>query len=414
MKRPPAPRYGQSPWLDRFPDSRVPDYPSYRGASTRDVVVIGGGLTGCAAAYAFATAGLAVTLLEADRLGHGRTAFNTGWLSVEPDVDFVTLEKAIGLRGARYAYQAWRRAALEGTSLLRRLNIKCDLQPCLGVTIAKDPEQANILKREYKERHEAGLETALLNARAATAAGSTPALAGLRVRECATLDPYRACVGMAAAAAGKGALVCERSAVRRIRFTRKHVDIFTAAGSLRARAVIVATGMPAKDLFKSLIRHFWFKTTHQVLTEPMPAKVRKAIATRDTIVRDRAQPPHLVRWVDDDRLLVSGAETAAQPPRLRDRLLVHHAMELMYEVSTMYPEISGIQPAYGWELDYALTDDGLPYFGRHRNYPHHLFAFGGDSRSVTGSFLASRMLLRQFLDEPDASDAPFEFARHGR
>src|SRR5687768_7697247 len=113
MKRPAPPRYGQSPWLDRFPKSRIPDHPAYRGASKRDVVVVGGGLTGCATAYAFAAAGVNVTLLEADRIGRGRTADGAGWISVEPDMDFASLETTIGLRGARHAFQAWRRAALD-------------------------------------------------------------------------------------------------------------------------------------------------------------------------------------------------------------------------------------------------------------------------------------------------------------
>ena len=39
---------------------------------------------------------------------------------------------------------------------------------------------------------------------------------------------------------------------------------------------------------------------------------------------------------------------------------------------------------------YARTSDGLPYIGPHRNFPHHLFAFGDSSRSVTGAYLASR------------------------
>src|SRR6188472_3337022 len=99
MKRPTPPGYGPSPWLDRFPKSRVPAYPSHRGASKRDVVVIGGGITGCATAHAFASAGLSVTLLESQRIGQGRTADGAGWISAEPDIDFVTLEKVIGVRG---------------------------------------------------------------------------------------------------------------------------------------------------------------------------------------------------------------------------------------------------------------------------------------------------------------------------
>ncbi len=52
------------------------------------------------------------------------------------------------------------------------------------------------------------------------------------------------------------------------------------------------------------------------------------------------------------------------------------------------------------------------HIGPHRNYPHHLFAFGGDaSHSVTGAYLASRILLRHYLDDLEPSDEAFGFER---
>ena len=50
-------------------------------------------------------------------------------------------------------------------------------------------------------------------------------------------------------------------------------------------------------IFKSLIRHFWFRTTYFALTEPVPAKIRQQMGRRDAVLRDRAKPPHLVRWL---------------------------------------------------------------------------------------------------------------------
>ena len=81
----------------------------------------------------------------------------------------------------------------------------------------------------------------------------------------------------------------------------------------------------------------------------------------------------------------------------------------MYELSMLYPDISGIQPEYGWEVPYARTSDGLPYIGPHRNFPHHLFAFGDSSHTVTGAYLASRILLRHHLGELDPADEVFGF-----
>jgi glycine/D-amino acid oxidase-like deaminating enzyme len=405
-----ATKYGRSAWVDQFARSRVPSYAAHRGKLQRDVVIIGGGLAGCTAAYAFAVAGVKVTLLEAGQIGRGSTGAESGWIADEPGVDFLSLEKAIGLRAARHAWQAWRRAALDFSSLLRRLDVRCDFDPHGSLTVAATPEQDTRLKREQKARRDAGMDTPFLSARAVASEAALVSVGGLRTKDGATLDPYRACLGVVAAAAARGAQICERSAVKKVTFTRKWVDVFTAAGTIRADAVVVATGVPT-PLFKSLARHFWFRTTYFALSEPVPTKIRQHLGRRASVIRDRSEPPHVVRWVDDERLLVNGADAETGPVRLRDSRLVQRTGQLMYELSTMYPEVSGIQPAYGWDAAYARTADGLPYIGSHRNFPHHLFAFGDASHSVTGAYLASRILLREYLGEADAADAVFSFAR---
>ena len=97
--------------------------------------------------------------------------------------------------------------------------------------------------------------------------------------------------------------------------------------------------------------------------------------------------------------------------RLREPTIVQRTGQLMYELSTMYPDVSGIQPSHGWAANYARSTDGLPYIGPHRNFPWHLFAFGDASHSVTGAYLASRVLLRHYSDEMDPADNAFAFHR---
>ena len=409
-------KYGRSPWLDAFPKSRVPAYPRQRGDMQIEAVIVGGGLTGCTTAYAFAAAGVKVLLLEADQIGRGATAFSSGWIAEEPGLAFADLEKAVGLRGARYGWQVWRRAALDFISLLRRLDIKCHLEEHGSALVAVTPEQAARLKRDQKARREAGIDASMMNARAIKADLGLDATAAIRSKHGATLDPYRACVGLAAAAADRGAVLFERSPVRKITFTRKIATVMTANGRIRTNRVVVATGMPT-PLFKALARHFWFHTTYAVETEPVPAKIRQQIGLgRDgsragVVIRDSAQPPHIIRWIEDDRLLITGADSDMIAPRLRNRVIVQRTGQLMYELSTLHSEISGIRPDHGWAADYARTAEGLPYLGPHRNYPFHLFAFGDSSRTVTGSYLASRILLRHHSGELDRGDDVFGFHR---
>src|SRR5262249_11000419 len=152
----------------------------------------------------------------------------------------------------------------------------------------------------------------------------------------------------AAAAADRGARLFEKTAVRRITFTRKHANVYTADGSVRTSRVGIATAMPT-SLSHSLSRHFWFKSTYLVETDPVPAKIRRSLAPISTVVQDSAVPPHVVRWVDEERLLIGGADGDTAASRNKPKTLVQRTGQLMYELSTLYPDISGIMPAYGWE-----------------------------------------------------------------
>jgi glycine/D-amino acid oxidase-like deaminating enzyme len=404
-------RYGRSPWIDQFPKSRVPNYPTHRGPLKVDAVIVGGGLTGCATAYAFAAAGIKVALFEADRLGHGASGSSTGWIADDPGGSFFDLEKLVGLRRARDSWQAWRRSALDFAALLRRLKIKCDLEPHGSLLIATTAEQTVRLAREQKSRRAAGLDAVVAAPRVITEELAAAGTTGIRSRDGATLNPYRATIGLAAAAVERGAQIFERSPVRRIGFNRKDAEVFTSGGSFRTGRVIIATAMPTAALSHSLARHFWFKSSYLTLTEPLPARLRQRLGKRSVVIRDGATPPHVLRWVDDERLLIAGADGDQPADRLQEKTIVQRTGQLMYELSTIYPDISGTLPAYGWKAPYALTAEGLPYIGPHRNFPHQLFAFGDSSHGVTGAFLASRMLLRHYLGEADAADEAFGFTR---
>ena len=220
-----------------------------------------------------------MTLLESAQIGRGSTASAFGLIAEDPGVSFAGAQKAMGSTAARHAFRSWRRAALDMSALLRRLGVKCDLQPRPVVAVAATPEQAARLKREQKARRDAGLDAPALPVRAVHTELAVDAAAAIREKDGATLDPYKACLGIAAAAAARGARIFEGSPVKRIKFSRKNVDVLTAAGAIRADRVVVATGSPTA-LFGSLARHFWFCATYLALTEPVPARIRRELGRR--------------------------------------------------------------------------------------------------------------------------------------
>lgn len=399
-------RYGASPWIHQFPDSRVPDYPRFRGERTCDVVIVGGGLTGCAIAYACAMAGISTVVVEGDRIGRGSSGRSPGLLLPEPGPSFRDLAAMHGVRVTRRIFDGWRHGALDAAALLRRTGIKCDLQPVDLVTVAsRDGEKA--VRREAGARADAGIDARLVTTRQAGSLVRMDVPIGLRESDTFVLDPYRATVGLASAATKRRVKIFEKTPVTQVRTGRHDVEIVTAGGVVRAQTVIVATGS-ATPVFKPLMRHFKRRSSYTVLTQPVPAPVRKALFGAAVAVL--AERRHL-HWTKDFRLVVTGADQDEVSPRLRDGVLIQRTGQLMYELLTMYPAISGLVPEYGWDVSYGETADGVMYIGPHRNFPRHLFAIGGRRDGVTGSFLAARILVRALRESPEKGDDVFAFTR---
>lgn len=400
--------YGTSYWLDRFPASRRPSYPRHRGDLQTEVAIVGGGALGCAIAYVLAAAGIDVTVFEQERLAHAQAGRATGIVVHEPEPCFFDLARQHGVRDARHIYQIARRGSLEYLSALKRLRIECGLQIRDAIHFSSSPDGIQRLQKEYSARREAGLDVASLK--------GTPLFRqigvngfGLVTHGNASVDPYKATIGLARAAVARGAQIFEQSPVTRIRPRRRTVDIRTEGGVVTASKVVVATGYPIED-FKPLRRRFTRADAYVVLTADLPAVVRREMMSPDVILRDAASPDHWMHW-NGNRVLFAGADQPSVAGRAREKALIQRTGQLMYELSVMRPAISGLMPEYSWDVESSRTIDGVPYYGPHRNYPHHYFAFSGGTGGLGLSFAAARIILRHYQGTPDKGDEPFSFTR---
>ena len=402
-------RYGDSPWIREFPRSRRPEFPRLRGEHTCDVVIVGGGLTGCATAYACVMAGVKPIVVEASQIGQGSAGRSAGLLLPDPGPPFRDVVGAHGLRAARRVFEAWGRGASEGAALLRRLKIPGGVTS-IGSLIVGVRGDEKLLRRDYASLDEAGLHPRWLDEKLARQAAKLEGAIAMRLNDGFATDPYRAAVMLANAASRRGARLFERSAVRSVRAGRKSVEVATGDALVRAETVIVTTNTATAE-FKPLRRHFKRRETYLVMTASVPASMRKLLVPQDLTVRDMRAPHHRVSWATEQRILVKGADQDEPPVRLRHATLVQRTGELMYELLKMYPAISGLQPQYGWHMPYGGTADGLPYIGAHRNYPRHLFALGGGSDSIAGAFVAARLLVRAARGRVEKGDEVFGWTR---
>lgn len=128
-----------SPWIHQFRRSRPLHH--LQGYHETDIAVIGGGIAGVATAFfLLRETSLRVTLLEADRIGHGATGHNAGQVLAKFERPLKELVQEFGAEdvcsGVRALESAWDLLDLVRTEA----GVQTPLWPCLGYNGFTDPQ----------------------------------------------------------------------------------------------------------------------------------------------------------------------------------------------------------------------------------------------------------------------------------
>lgn len=367
-------------------------------------------MAGAMAAQACAAAGMKVILLEAGRVGQGGSGRATGLLSGEACTSFRDLEARAGKRAARALFEATQKAPRELAAAVKRLGIKAGPDLRDAARFLPEGGSDKLLQREFASRKEAGLSASWLSPAMLQRQAALASAGGMKLPDWGFVDPYQLTLGFLSAAIKKGVKVFERSRITKITFNRKNATAVLAGGAITTENLIICIGEPT-SLFKPLKRHLRHEDRYAVLTEPLPAAVRAELGHRAALMTDTEAPAHQLWFTADHRVLFTGADQKRPADRLRQQTLVQRTGQLMYELTRLYPAISGAAPSHGWDVPLAHPVDDVLYAGAHRNFPHQLFAFG-TSHDPARAYLASRIILRAVQGQSEKDDAHFSFARN--
>ena len=402
-------RLGRPLWI-RHATGRTQQYPTLSGNHTARVAIVGGGMIGALVAHAFASAGIATTVLEGGVVGRGSTAASSALLLQEPDVELAELTTRYGTGASRRMWQMSRDSVHALVMLLRRLKIACDLRPCDAIYYATDAQAVARLRSEYELRNRCGFEATWLGPGALRRTTGISARGAIRTHGSAQFDPYRACLGTLRAAVAAGAQVFERSHVRRIVNEGDRVRLWTRDGSLESDRVVIATGY-ATSHFRPLAGRFRMYRTSVLATAPVSAQEHRELGLSDVMVWDTERPYHYAQWAPDHRLLLGGGDRLVRPGARRRQQFATAVYELHEYFERRFPALSAINTEFAWEGLFATTPDTFPYIGPHRRYPRHWFALGYGGNGMTFGFLAARLLLERWQGHVTPDHAFFEFAR---
>jgi glycine/D-amino acid oxidase-like deaminating enzyme len=407
--RKPALRKGKPIWLkhDRPPATR---YPALRGHHDTEIAIVGGGMTGAMVAEAFTRIGARVIVVEAARVGLGSTAASTALLLQEPDYDLRALSEKHGKRAARRVWELSRDAAADFIKTIRRLKIDCDLRGRDSLYYTLSEERARELQRELKARRDAGLAGRWLAPRALFRASGIHGAGAIRTSGNAQLNPLEACLGLMRAAVNNGASVFERTTVNRIRRVGDGVRLYSTHGTIDAQQVVIATGY-ATRYFRPLAGRFSMRRTYVLATNRIGWIDRRRIGLDDVMLWDTERPYHYVRWTEDHRLMLGGADHPVKPGANRARQFSEATHALREYFEAIYPSLAAIGFDAAWEGLFAMTPDSLPYIGPHRRYPKHAFALGYGGNGMTFAALAARILVEQWQGVRSPDHELFAFSR---
>src|SRR6516225_3866712 len=388
-----------------------------------DIVIIGAGLTGAAAAYHLRNSGKAVVLLDQGDPAGEASGRNGGNFELLPENSVGIYE---GLAPGRFTYmkrlyprvpEAVLRAvserqaslvlgmALRNRDLLKEtvLNerIACDFSPkgwlhlaanekaeqgiCDEVSLAAQHGQRIEIWSCTKIREEFGIESASL---------------GRFIPGDGTYHPFKFVCGEIKSALRSGVALYTRTQVRHVVSDDdgKH-RIITNRGTITAGGVIVATNAFTSKLFPKLAAIVPYQS--QILvTENVPDRARGRSVTSDTGPVFFNQPREDARDGRAGLIMGGGHDRRMKNPSSRRRNAAIHA-HLLALRDSFYPELAGQPPSAEWIGPMAFTPDGLPSIGFLR--PGLLIAAGyngyGGSYTTAAGHAAAEMAITNVVPD---------------
>ena len=369
-----------------------------------DLIVIGGGFTGCAAALEGAQAGASVCLLEAETIGHGGSGRNVGlvnaglWLPPE-DVVAQMGEKA----GSRLI-QTLAKAPDSVFDLIARESIACEAQRGGTLHLAHAPAGLRDLQERYRQGVALGAPLRLLDAAETARRTGTNAFCGaLLDPRAGTIHPLGYVRGLARAARTAGAQLHEHSRVRALVHDGTDWQLEVAGQTLRARRVLIATNAYHLGLMKPFAPQFVPVHYCQYATAPLPADILARILPGFEGCWDTALVMSSLRRDAAGRLIIGGIGNGDGPGHAL------HAAWARRKLAALFPDLCGVEFAHGWSGRIAMTQDHIPkvvQFG-----PGALACFGYSGRGIGPGTVFGQAAAQALLhDKPELLPVPVQSA----
>ncbi|MBD3896341.1 FAD-binding oxidoreductase [Halomonas sp. ML-15] len=340
------------------------DLPCLPGDAQADVVIIGAGYTGLAAAHRLAQRGVAPLVVDAKPLGWGGSGRNGGVVSAKFRLAFPAMAQAHGIDVARRMHRLALQSVDEVEALVETYELSsAGFARCGNLRCAHTERAFGYIAEEAEwMRHALGDDSlrTLSAGEVAEETGSGAFTGGVLSRDVGTLHPLNYVRGLAAGLTRRhGAILFERTPVTGIRRDADGIRVVTERGEIRARQAIMATNAysdltPASRMVKSRLVPF---RSSIIATEVLPTELQQRLLVN---ARSYGETRRMMRWFRkvDGRFVFGGRGAFGK----RDSAAAFDALQRA--MVGMFPDLGGVAITHRWSGHVGMTMDALPHVGR--------------------------------------------------
>lgn len=353
--------------------------PPLCGAAETDVAVIGAGFTGLSAALHLAREGREVKVLEGRAVGWGASGRNNGQViptltAAEPDA----LVARHGAAGERFARLVGESASIL-FDVIRDEGIEAEAEQTGWFQPAHSPGRVRLSRARVEAWRRFGFPAEFRDAaETAELLGTDFWHGGMFNPTGGHINPLALARGMAGAAERHGAIVHETSPATGYVHDGTGWVVTTNAGTLKARALILATntytGELQPGLSPGLARSVIPVMSWQMATEPLGDNLRRKILPGRQAVSDTRGDLRFFRYDARNRLVTGGAVIGAR--NIATRVEAKAARNL----AEAFPDLGAPKMDYVWSGYIGMNWDRFPRV--HRIGPDGWTWIGCNGRGV--------------------------------
>ncbi len=356
---------GAQPQLAHVP-FWIDDHPPPSGLSSNlparcDVVVVGSGYTGLAAARRLVRSGHRVVILEAGGVASGASSVNAGMVSPDVKRGVMVVARERGMAVAKEIWNATERAVdlVEEIATTEGIDAGWRRVGMAGLTERPDAIPALRTEAAWFES-EMGYPTEVVgHDQIEEVVGSDRFAAAIIEPAGGGLHPARYAFGLAAAVVRAGAVLCEHTPALEMVTTGSDLLVRTPVGEVRAASVLVATNGLTGDLVPGLRRRVIPVGSYIAVTEPLPGELAERLIPGNRMLWTMQRLLTYFRRTPDDRLLLGGRHDLRT-----GRNLVDSAAKLRRRMVEIFPDLAEAAITHSWGGTIGVTFDLLPHIGR--------------------------------------------------